>query len=959
MTGPQGPPGSGSGGSPDLSANTINDNTFNFHPYSAGPQGECNIGFGIVDAKKNPAQPDTIVNAIAKIDDWMWKYVIGPPPAPTQVALDVSATTTELKIAFDNFPQINAGAFKRPVPYMLNASIDVSGTNFPYTKILDHNTIYIPEISENRITGLILSRNNGTSGYFSRTFDTSGALPAKRPAYVYFNTDFSGIELPITTNIWYENYFTCYQNKLTVALPDFLTGYPPSAPLDLSLNLVPANRRELFDSSWNIPQFADAINLITPGEEGAPNITYGYYYSPKSTPRYGGIYNPTPYTGTTINTYVYDNSATPGTVYIYDVSATNTTTTQYGPSASGEILTAYPNMPATLDTIPYSFPTDYTYFAAKKVSDNTSLTEPIIYSGEDHSSNLISSIPVQWWNGTIALPGPSVGNPGSTASDIMDISATTTNGTNTYTSADILFGGFDTSPEYKITGDTTMISFLYDSATDPYSGSYSGFYKNVALRVQLNTPALTPSSDIYTMSLSQYFPNYGRKTRTTTYYVDDLSQAAQIQSQTFDFVSDRFVQVSGVYVLGGNPQPDISYQIVARNLGRYFYPTNRLLNVFSNPGGVSVLDTDITNLTTSDNTGQVPMKSPITFTAATPVGLNIVDSLTGIYATSLPLRTTPYNISAAGTQDTSSVPVIIDAPSVRLIKTDLAQTIPTAGQAGPYNVANFVKGQRVGTGATDPAKPTLRVPVISSGPYSEWALYDNSQSLANSSSSPYVYEDLQVCNGAFRTRVNASTYGYFDYQPYLRAPGRVYNPYDYSSLTSETKYRFATFRWKVAATSVSTTYAQLYFKIESPSTLYYNSNIDYNLYTDSGRTKQVRFFYRFENQNTTGTDSRIPNNGTEGPPNTSVWVDLTSVNLVLNFNTYMRQYTSNGLLGGSTTFLDPPVRFDTVNHVFRGVMPSITPNDQSPLAEIYVYVRIGVPMDADFKMTGISCQIIP
>jgi len=490
-----------------------------------------------------------------------------------------------------------------------------------------------------------------------------------------------------------------------------------------------------------------------------------------------------------------------------------------------------------------------------------------------------------------------------------------------------------------------MISFLYDSATDPYSGSYSGFYKNVALRVQLNTPALTPSSDIYTMSLSQYFPNYGRKTRTTTYYVDDLSQAAQIQSQTFDFVSDRFVQVSGVYVLGGNPQPDISYQIVARNLGRYFYPTNRLLNVFSNPGGVSVLDTDITDLTTSDNIGQVPMKSPITFTAATPVALNIVDSLTGIYAKSLPLRTTPYNISAAGTQDTSSVPVIIDAPSVRLIKTELAQTIPTA--AG----SSFSMGQRVGTGTTDPANPTLRVPVISSGPYTEWALYDNSQSLANSSSSPYVYEDLQVCNGAFRTRVNASTYGYFDYQPYLRAPGRVYNPYDYSSLASETKYRFATFRWKIAPTTDSTTYAQLYFKIESPSTLYYNSG-NYKLFTDSGQTKQVRFFYRFENQNISGTDSRIPNNtNNQSSTNTSVWVDATSATDTDFFNDRMRQFAYNGLLGGFKT------TFDSVNNILSCIMPSITPNSQIPLAEIYVYVRIGVPMDADFKMTGISCKI--
>ncbi len=937
MTGPQGPPGSGGGGSPDLSANTINNNTFNFHPYSAGPSGECNIGFGIVDAKKNPTQPDTIVNAIAKIDDWMWKYVIGPPPAPTQVALDVSATTTELKIAFDNFSQINAGAFPRPVPYMLNTSADVSGTNFPYTLFLDHNKTFIPESSG--ITGIILSRNNGTSGYYLRTFDISGPGTEQRPAYVYFNTNFSNIELPITANIWYENYFRCYQNKLTISLPDFLTGYPPSAPRNLLLELAaPPQTQTRFNSSWTVPIYADQSNNILSGAEGAPNISYGYYYYPKSTPRYGGIYNLTPGSGTTSSTSANDLVAYPGTTYVFDVSATNTTTSQYGPDISGEITTAYPDMPATLATKSFSFDTYYYNSPAKRVVDGATINDyPILYNGaSSYTSSCISGIPVQSWNKSSGL-----GNPGSSGELIMDISATTINTANTFTSELIQFGGFAALPADTRSGSESYITFVYDASSDAYPtpAGWDGFYKTVSMFVRLQPSALVAGSDPYTLTLSQHFPYYSTQSTTTHYYVDTTNKGPNLSSLTFDFVANNFVQVSGVYVLGRTPAPDISYQITTTNIGAYFYPTDRILHFESNPnGGSSILDIDITNLTLSNHTpGTAPLVDPVIFTANPPVSLNIPTTL---FSKSLPLSVTGYNIYQASSLLTQSLNVLIDAPSVLLVYTTLAQTLPDA------SANNFVIGQRVGTGA---AYLSLNVPDISAIPYAEWDLYDNSQSLAEPSSVPYVYEDLQVCNGAFRTAGNVGSgsnqLGYFNYTGYLRAPGGLLNPYDYTALVSEaTEYRWATFRWKLGTSGENVTFQTLRFQINNPNSLYYKSDT-YKLYAETAQINEILFFYRLEVQ---GSSRKPTNTSITTDPKSTVWVDALSRTETGVFSEKMRLLDRNGILGGFST------AFNTTDKVYTCVMPAINPSVDG---QVYVYARIGIPMQADFSFTGLSCRV--
>ena len=406
-------------------------------------------------------------------------------------------------------------------------------------------------------------------------------------------------------------------------------------------------------------------------------------------------------------------------------------------------------------------------------------------------------------------------------------------------------------------------------------------------------------------------------------------------------------RVSGVYVLGGNPQPDISYQIVSNHLGRYFYRTDKLLNVIANPNDTTVLGHDITDLATSDNAGTVPMKSPITMTAASALTLNISDSASGIFSKSLPFRTTPYNILySAGDLSSVSLPVIIDAPSVYLIKSVLAQSVINA--AG----SSLVVGYRVGTGA---ATSPYNVPNIGITPYGEWSAYDNSQSLANATSSPYVYEDLQICNGRFRTAGSIAGNGYFDYRPYLRAPGGLYNPYNYSALGGEIKYRWATFKWQVASTTDSNNYTQLYFTIQNSSTVYYRGST-YRLFADVALTKQILFFYRFEQSN-----QQTPDNMSDTNYKTTVWVDALSNFDSGTFANKMGLNTYNGLLGGYNSTYGSET-FSTNNYQYKCIMPAITPNNvkypgTTTVYPVYIYARIGVPMDATFSMEGVSCKI--
>jgi len=451
------------------------------------------------------------------------------------------------------------------------------------------------------------------------------------------------------------------------------------------------------------------------------------------------------------------------------------------------------------------------------------------------------------------------------------------------------------------------------------------------------------------MTLSQYFPYFTTQSTSTTYYVDDLSQAAQIQSQTFDFVSDKFTQISGVYVLGGNPQPDISYQVVSVNLGRYFYPRTRLLNVISDPAGTTVLDINITDLSASNNAGAVPMISPITMTAASPLPLDIADSITGIFAKALPLKITPYNISAAGSQNPTSVPVIIDAPSVYLIKTTLAQNIPDA-TAGPGN--GFVMGCRVGSGRSNPA---IKVPDVSEATYNEWNLYDNTLDLSAVGTYPaYAAEDLQICNGAFRTAASAAsgTVGYLNYTTYLRAPGGLLNPYNYTAIASETtKYRWATFVWKIGTLSNSTTYSVLNFKIDTPTptSLTYDP-ATYQLYTDSGKTNEILLYYRFEQQS-----NQIPQNTISPTTKSTVWIKALGADTGA-FASRMALWNQNGVLGGNQG--GSGVGFDpATNQYNKLIMSPITPNAVG--SEVYIYTRIGVPMRSLFSFRGISCSIMP
>jgi hypothetical protein len=260
---------------------------------------------------------------------------------------------------------------------------------------------------------------------------------------------------------------------------------------------------------------------------------------------------------------------------------------------------------------------------------------------------------------------------------------------------------------------------------------------------------------------------------------------------------------------------------------------------------------------------------------------------------------------------------MVDGPSYTLVYSTLPQTLPTVS-----NVNSPVIGYRVTSGVAGAAN----VPPFVDSNSNSYATtpYNNSLNIAS-------LEELQVSNGTFTTP-SASLLSYKNYTGFYYNADNS-NTANYSGI-SPTGYRYTTFAWKLASTGTGN-YTSLMFTINTTKTIVITGGLAYV------GSSPIRLYYRFEND-----ASKIPTDLTN--PLTSAWINGNS---------------QTGTVANATTYVTPIVYTNTPTYGLLGTthasneFPVFIPPIQVTTQVVYLYCRIGIPMDENFSFSYVTAKM--
>jgi hypothetical protein len=201
------------------------------------PEPQCGAT-GVVDdlkAVEDAEPPDSVANAFAKVDRWLWTNLIDMPPAPTYV--DVALNTTGFTVAWANPLQYTvgflAGAY---VPVINELVLTVSGTDIATSTFLVTTPALLPPLST-ALTGVTFTTNAGANLQGS---SPPGVTTPTDPAGSTFTVRAGTQSLAsLTTSGVYSVLVGFRNNNTRLSSTHYLstftgltltTGNPPSAP---------------------------------------------------------------------------------------------------------------------------------------------------------------------------------------------------------------------------------------------------------------------------------------------------------------------------------------------------------------------------------------------------------------------------------------------------------------------------------------------------------------------------------------------------------------------------------------------------------------------------------------------------------------------------------------------------------------------------------------------------------
>ena len=224
------------------------------------------------------------------------------------------------------------------------------------------------------------------------------------------------------------------------------------------------------------------------------------------------------------------------------------------------------------------------------------------------------------------------------------------------------------------------------------------------------------------------------------------------------------------------------------------------------------------------------------------------------------------------------------------------------------------------------------VPIIDGATTYTTIPYDNSWNISSFGGASHdPSQELQIINGSFLTKTSG---GYLNYSSYYGNSG-----VDYSGI-SASGYRYCTFVWKIPS-NVSA-YNNLSFTLNG-----FSGGLSLSgQYIYIAGTTPLYLFYRIEN-----TDALTPPASTPTYFGSSQWVNGSFAGAGAD----QLQFTNYGTLTGSGG-----LRWGMNGYVSGTTIPVILPTllvDATNNPNMYIYCRIGLPMNIACSFTSVSISI--
>jgi hypothetical protein len=496
--------------------------------------------------------------------------------------------------------------------------------------------------------------------------------------------------------------------------------------------------------------------------------------------------------------------------------------------------------------------------------------------------------------------------------------------------------------EYTITDNQTSLNL-------------KGFYKSISFRLVLPNDTITASLSIKylngnydsTMFDTIVF-NYGKDTSLDHIYAGPYSNPS-ININTSSAVIDPSTTVKkicGISVVGDTTNK-LTFNSVLKNIsniGKYYYNTNQIIlySFTTTPSSVPVtlsktsltkinqLKTNTSYFTKDSNENyyinpEIEISNPITTT---------ISAL--LYFRQITLTTALYNPINSFTNYNFNIPVIYDTISTQT-----------------YRVSSLQVGEE------------LVRPRAVNYDYSIQS-FDNSVNLTTT-------KELLYTNGMYVTPgLNLPEQYYIDYSNTYHGSS-VSNP-DYSRIINDTSFRYATFEYDVNSQlkTLSGSFSKINITINNTSQEIINDNIS-NIISitnsTSNLTSKLLLFYRIRIDPSPGKLGPLNPDGLTPDNNGQTdWVDCNQRGNDIGIDVQQTLLDSNELF----IYGNPDFLFDSSGNVSNTVsttkaiiqrnlpylMKAIpTTNGINPNYTIFIYVRIGIPMNIPFSFTDISIQL--
>lgn len=848
-------------------------------------------------------QPDTLHDAIAKVDRWMWKYLLGPPPAPELIELDKMRTTTEIFVLIKNPVQKWYGYFESPLPRITSRIIDIS-ENGLITPIEHSNPIQLklPYLTE-KYDLIVINRIN-KSGFLN----TPDSILTKNLGLKDINTAFYYVSdaLNHDMQIYYNNYSPSY-SVLSATNLYYLLGYPPSKPVDISANnILPESAKLIF----NRP-------LLTDINDDSSNAFITNYYvflqaliSPIRFMGFDGLstierietitYQDSP------NTVQYDlTDLYPDTIYTVKIKAKNNISEGQSEFSDlydfmTDMMTPSSNLSNSSLQFPNYFITDQVAISVRTGNIINNIIDRKTYS--DISSQATPYIPIH-----------QTPNRGSDKNNIMKLKVVTTNNSIITNGPIASFDGFPLRLYTDVSSNNMSITNI--SVQDKYQTNdihKRNFYLEASVQVGLQN--FIGSTYEYTTSLIQDVST-NIYTSDYKYYVDDLYVLPNIFNAmiTVSAPLANRVMISGINIFNACI---LDFSIVLENIGKYFYANNFLkydLNVIN----YSLYENSLNNIVVGKNMDN--LEQSITITRSM-----LLDNISSFH------KNIACSLTATNIYGTASAYTVVDiSPSNIILDIDTYNLINTQSKYPSYltNDFNIVSNNISGIYGFHLNTDTNIFGETAN--FNAYTKYDHSLSLLDTN-------DLQICKGKFRTYTNANRNqcGYFNYSNYYDNSVLARN---YASIGTS-QFRYATFGWKVGV-NASFPYQSVKFTIKNVDGNFIRKVVS-GTYTAFGtENTPLKVYYRVVNLN-----NPIPSDNNMS----TVWIDInTQLNNMTTYNFNKPSFSGNI----SSLLLYTNNGSEQIIEAY--LMPFfVYPNDN-----VYIYFMIGTPMDADISFEGVTADI--